>query len=640
MLLATIAMPRAQHGSFASAANHQRATDQRETTNEQRPSVLLITLDTVRADRMGFLGSTRGLTPELDALARESTVFTRAYSQAPITTVSHATMLTGAYPPLHRVNDFGAPLRAAVPYLPDLLKRAGYRTAAFVGSLILDPREGTAPGFDRGFDRYEAGFHRRQRGDDRYQSVERRGDEVAARAISWIRDAGAGPWFVWAHLYDAHHPYDPPGDLKRRFASAPYDGEIAAADRAAGAMIHSIGPDTIVIVAADHGEALGEHGEDTHGIFLYDETLHVPLVLRLPGRATAGTRVAARVRLVDVAPTILEAVGVPVPPEMQGESLLPLVGAVRLAPKASDRPVYAETDYPRQAFGWAPLVSWRADRFLFVRAPRRELYDLVADPHATRNILTSRPRVADGIDGELRAFIERTTRAAGSRSDARVDPALAERLAALGYIGGSAGSAPASGVDPKDRMRTANALQRAIATVEDGKFAAAIPLLEQVTAREPTIYIAQLNLGIARAREHRPAQAIAPLKQAVALQPDAMIAHYELAIALYDTGKLQDAAEHLLIVASRMPQWADARYSLGSVYARIDRVEDAKTELRAALALEPRHFRANLLLGRIVTLQGRAAEAIPYLETAVSVQPHSAEARQFLAEAQGKARAR
>ena len=606
-----------------------------------RPNVLLITLDTVRADRMGFLGSARGLTPSLDALARKSIVFTRAYAQAPITTVSHATILTGAFPPFHHVNDFGAPLQADVPYLPDLLQRSGFRTAAFVGSLILDPRAGTAPGFDRGFDTYDAGFRFRQRGTDRYQSVERRGDEVARRAAAWIKAAGGGPWFVWVHLFDAHDPYDPPPDLKSRFASAPYDGEIAAVDRAAGTLLRAVGPDTVIVVAADHGEALGDHGEETHGVFLYDATIHVPLLVRVPARRVAGTRVTARVRLTDIAPTVLEAVGLPIPTLVQGESLLPLAASTATgANRTPERPVYAETDYPKQAFGWAPLASWRADRFLFIRAPRRELYDEVADPKATRNLAAERVRVADGIDGELQQFLQRSASRTPSTGSPRIDPALADRLASLGYVGGSTNASAVSGVDAKDRIEIANALHTAVVAVEDGAFDKAIPLLERVTASEPTIYLAQLNLGVARARRRQPAAAIPPLKQAVALQPDAAIAHYELAIALYDTGDLKNAAAHLEIVRTRTPDWADARYSLGSVYARIDRVADATTELQAALTLEPKHFRANLLLGRLLSLQGQATAAVPYLETAVSVDPSSGEARRFLEEARQKARPR
>src|SRR4029453_6088705 len=256
--------------------------------------------------RMGFLGSARGLTPALDALARESVIFTRAYAQAPVTTVSHATLLTGTYPPFHGVVAFGVPLPPAVPYLPDVLRAQGYRTAAFVGSLIIDPRGGTAPGFDRGFDVYDAGFRIRGPGEDRYHTLERRGDEVVARAIRWLDQGVSAPVFLWVHLYDAHDPYDPPADLKKRFAAAPYDGEIIGVDRLVGQLVKTLRArellsQTVLVVAADHGEALGDHGEAKHGVFLYDETLRVPLLIRLPG-GTPDVRMTTRVRLADGTP--------------------------------------------------------------------------------------------------------------------------------------------------------------------------------------------------------------------------------------------------------------------------------------------------------------------------------------------------
>jgi choline-sulfatase len=602
------------------------------------PNILLVTLDTTRADRMGFLGSTRGLTPELDALARGAFVFTRAYSQAPITTASHATILTGTYPPFHRVGDFGAPLPTDVPYLPDVLRRAGYRTAAFVGSLVLDPRAGTAPGFDRGFDLYDAGFHLRRPGENRYQSIERRGDEVVRRAAAWIASAGADrPWFAWVHLFDAHDPYDPPADLKQRFRSAPYDGEIASVDRLAAGIVRTAGADAIVAIAADHGESLGDHGENTHGVFLYDATLHVPLLLRIPGRTPA--RVESRVRLADLAPTLLEAAGMPAPPEMQGESMLRLLPGAADASRSNDpvdRPVYSETDYPRRAFGWSALASWRADQFLFVRAPTLELYDVRVDPGATRNLAASRSRVTEGLDAELERFIRRSAGHAAAEPGAKVDPALAERLASLGYVGGSGGAPVSTGVDAKDRIRVANDLQAAITAVEDARWAAAISLLEHVVAAEPSIPIAQLNLGVSYARTGQIGKAIASLEKATSLDPGSIIGHYELGLALYDAGDLRRAADRFGIVAARMPQWADARYSLASVYARINRVDDAVSELIAALAIERRHFRANLLLGRIETLRGRAAEALPYLRVAVEAQPSNAEAHSFLADAYEK----
>ena len=612
---------------------------------------------------MGFLGSTRGLTPVLDQLARDSIVFTRAFSQAPITTVSHATILSGTFPPFHRVHDFGSPLPAGVPYLPQTLHDAGYRTAAFVGSIILDPRSGTAPGFERGFGSYDAGFRLQRPGEDRYHSVERRGDEVAARALKWLGTAGTGPWFLWVHLFDAHDPYDPPADLKRRFASAPYDGEIASVDRLAGKLAQAAGRETVVAVTADHGEALGDHGESTHGVLLFDAVLHVPLMIRLPSRASAGVRVTSQVRLADVAPTLLEAAGLQVPPAMQGASLMPMVvvnpdtTATRREPRSpgpaesgfsrtlGDRPVYAETDYPRQAFGWSPLAAWRADRFLLVRGPAVELYDTDADPAASRNLATTRARVVDGMSAELEQFLTRSGgsgRSNGSRAgevvetrSAKVDPELAQRLAALGYVSGST-ARTGSGVNPRDRIAIANALHEAVLAVEDGAFQKALPLLETVTASEPNIPLAQLQLGIARARQRQYARAVAPLTRAIALEPEQMLAHYELGVALYETGDLEAAARQFEIVTAKMPDFADARYSLGAVYARIDRVPDALSELRAAMAIEPRHFRANLLTGRILTLQNRAAAAVPYLRTAVAVDPRSTEARAFLVDALNK----
>jgi len=239
-------------------------------------NIILITIDTARADRMGFLGSTAGLTPNLDALARQGVIFSRAYAHVPLTTPSHATLLTGTYPQFNHLDDLGTPLAKDIPYLPDILHQHGYRTAAFVGSQVLDPKSAAAPGFERGFDKYDAGFHSRQSGEDRYQSVERRALAVVDQALSWVREQAHGPFFVWVHLYDPHDPYDPPPPFKERYASAPYDGEIAYVDWALGKFFadlraRGLFDGALIAVAADHGEAFGEHGERSHGIFLYDE---------------------------------------------------------------------------------------------------------------------------------------------------------------------------------------------------------------------------------------------------------------------------------------------------------------------------------------------------------------------------------
>src|SRR6202158_6117543 len=377
------------------------------------PNVILITLDTTRADRMGFLGSERGLTPNLDALARHSVVFTRAYSQVPLTTASHATILTGTYPQFHQVNDFGVPLAEDLPYAPYIFRGNGYHTAAFVGSLVLDPATRSAPGFERGFDTYDAGFHRRHQGEDRYQAIERRGGEVIGRTLEWLTTHHEGPFFIWVHLYDPHDPYDPPEPYKTKYAAAPYDGEIAYADAAVGKLLswlrlRGLYDGTLIAVMADHGEALGDHGETTHGIFLYDETIRGPLLFKLPRERSAGKRIESRAGLVDVLPTILQEVGISIPHDVQGESLLSMLTPATLRPAAAGqgatatskapetapgRPAYAESDYPHRTFGWSSLRALRTGKYLLVEAPRKALYDLPTDPTAEHNLSHSHDAV-------------------------------------------------------------------------------------------------------------------------------------------------------------------------------------------------------------------------------------------------------
>ena len=239
----------------------------------EAPNIILITVDTTRADRMGFLGSKKGLTPNLDTLARQGVVFEKAYSQAPLTPVSHATIFTGTYPQFHTVTDFGHPLPPLLPFVPEILQKSGYHTAAFIGSLILDPKANMAPGFDRGFDFFDAGFiPKRGRDEDRYDTIERRGGDVVSHAIAWMNKNRKSPFFIWIHLYDPHAPYDPPPPFDKRF-SDPYDGEVAYADSALGKLFsymrqRGLYDRALITMMSDHGESLGAHGESMHGIFL------------------------------------------------------------------------------------------------------------------------------------------------------------------------------------------------------------------------------------------------------------------------------------------------------------------------------------------------------------------------------------
>jgi len=600
-----------------------------------QPPVILITIDTVRADRMGFLGSKRGLTPHLDKMARESVVFLNAYAQAPLTTVSHATILTGTYPQFHHVDDFGMPLAAQLPYLPAILRARGYRTAAFVGSIILDPKAGLAPGFDRGFERYDAGYRLRVRNEDRYGVMERRAGDVAARAISWLQRNAGRRFFLWVHVYDPHEPYDPPPPYKTKFAGAPYDGEIAYTDASLGTLFewlrrHGLYDPALIVVCGDHGEALGQHGEKAHGMFLYQETIRVPLLLKLPRGRMAGKRLARAAALVDIAPTILDEVGARPPENMQGESLLRLLRTST----PGQEPVYSQTDYPARAFGWSPLASLRSGKYLYVRAPRQELYDLLSDPDALTDLSKGSPAVAATMAAQLDDIQRRYAR--GSPSSAPVlGPEQQQKLAALGYVAvGSTRTAPtADGVDPKDNIEIANLVHEAMMAVYNQRFAEAVPLLERVVAREPQVYIAQFQLGAAYARQKDYVRAVPHLRRATELFPEATMAHYELGIALYEGGDAKASVPALERALALAPRWADAHFSLASVYARSDRVTEAVKELGAALQLDPDHYRANLLLGRILSLQGDAQTALPYLEKSARLQPDSAEAHEFLADA-------
>jgi choline-sulfatase len=615
-----------------------------------RPNIILITLDTTRSDRMGFLGSQRGLTPNLDALAKEGVVFTRAYSHVPLTTASHATILTGTYPQFNHVNDFGVPLPKYVPDLPDILRTHGYHTAAFVSSLILDPIEGAAPGFDRGFDTYDAGFHVRRPGQDRYRTIERRAGEVTARALTWLERHPRGPYLLWLHFYDAHDPYDPPEPFKSRFSSEPYDGEIAYTDSIIGSFVtglrtRGLYDGSLVAVMADHGEALGEHGELAHGVFLYDETIHIPLLFKMPRGFGAGKRIETSVGLVDVLPTILQTIKLPIPDSVQGESLAPfmrptIAGEFGNEPKVmADHSAYAENDYPRKAFGWSSLRALRTGKYLFVEAPRKELYDQIADPGAQHDLAPASSAVAETLELQLDVFRKRTS--SNLQPNGRIDSKMQEKLSALGYVSSDGSGDHISvragikdtGSDPKDKIEIVNLLHDAILYVEDTRYKEAIPLLEQVLAKEPGVPIAYIQLGAAFSWLKQYEKALPLLRKAAELRPDAGMTRYELGLALYETGDFEGAVPEMQAAIAKSPKWAALHFSLAAVYSRLNRMSDAQKELETTLQLKPDDFRANLTLGRMLTIQGHATAGVANLTKATKLQPKSAEAHLFLSDA-------
>jgi len=617
------------------------------------PNIILITVDTTRADRMGFMGSRRGLTPNLDTLARGSVVFTHAYSQAPFTAPSHATILTGTYPQFHQVEDFPVPLAKDLPYAPALLKAGGYQTAAFVGSIVLDPAQGLGIGLDRGFDTYDAGYHLAAPGEDHYTSTNRRGAVVVEHALTWLNTHQKGPFFIWVHLYDAHNPYEPPEPFLSRYKKAPYDGGVAYVDSVVGKLlsqlrVRGLYENSVVAVMSDHGESLGDHGEDFHGFFLYDATIHVPLVMKLPQERFAGKRIDNRVGLVDVLPTILQAVGVGIPQQVQGESLLDLMNSKppSAAPKmgfvpasSPERPMYAETEYGLRAYGWSVMRSLRTGKYLFIEAPRRELYDLAADPKAEHNLAATSKAVADTLQGQLDAFRQKT-RKSGEAPRLPTDPAVQEKMAALGYMAASTLTPAApeigTGADPKDKIEVGNMMTNANCLLEETRYDEAAVLLKQVIAKEPKMTIAYAKLGTAEVGLQNFPEAIEAKRKALELLPGSPDLRFELGKVLVMAQEYEAAIPELEGVEKDLPGSWKTQILLAMSYSKTDRLPKAISECEKVLAVLPEQFGTNLLLGRVLLRSGDAQAALPRLMKAASLRPQAPDPHVSLADAYAK----
>jgi tetratricopeptide (TPR) repeat protein len=509
--------------------------------------------------------------------------------------------------------------------------------------MALDP-ELLAPGFDRGFDKYDAGFVHSTPGADRYHSIERRAGDVVEHAMAWLSEKPQGPFFLWVHVYDAHDPYDPPEPYKEKYASSPYDGEIAYEDSALGKFLselrtRGIYEGAVIAVMADHGEALGDHGEDTHGFFLYDETIHVPLVIKLPRgtsqqSSSAGKRIEMRAGLVDVLPTILQAVGIEVPQQVQGQSLLGVMTTQAAAAEngvpersSQDRPAYSETDYGQEAYGWSPLRALRTGKYLYVKAPRQELYDQSADPGAAHDLSQSSIAVTSALGDQLDVFRQKTS---SSREAPRMvfSPEAQRKLAALGYMSANSVGPPSAkekGADPKDRIEIGNLLHRANMLWEDGHIAEAVPVLRQLIAKEPNMALLYAKLGRSLMMMKDYPQAVVALRKLVELNPDSPDAHFKLGTALLASQDFAAAVPEFEGAIAKVPRWDQARFMLASAYVRGGRVPDAIQQYEKILADSPDDYSANLLLGRALTVSGDAAAALSKLTKAAALQPQAPE---------------
>ncbi|MGB9235689.1 MAG: sulfatase-like hydrolase/transferase [Terriglobales bacterium] len=579
------------------------------------PDIFLITIDTLRADHVHCYGYNNVATPALDGLAKDGLRFAQAFTPSPITNTSHASILTGLLPGSHGVTDFGVPLSAAHPTLAELLKERTYHTGAFIGAVILDSKT-LAPGFDRGFDFYD-NFPEHSPTTSRWGRVERRGMDVVQHAEEWMSRHPADPHFVWVHLYDPHDPYEPPPPYSETYKDHLYDGEVAYADSALAhfiAYLKASGKyrNSIIVAVGDHGEGLGEHHEDTHGIFLYDTTTHVPLIIKLPESLDAGTVVTAQVRTVDIVPTLLELAGAPALARRDGESLKPYFAGK----DETGRPAFGETDYPLR-FGWAPLRSVRSDGFKFIEAPRPELYDLQLDATESNNeykLKDTRVQKSRALLSELR--VRETTL---KDSDERVGP-------------GRTADPELSLPDPKDGIEEQNLLHAALVAAEDNRPADARRALENVLAFHSKSFTALRQLGELELQAGDYAHAAQHLKGAVEVRPDDAAALFYEGQALVKVHDLSGARDALESSLKLMPAQFPARLLLGQVCLGL-KDPKADDQFEAALLMQPGDVEAQLGLADAQMAQGNFEVAVQSLEALSKVQTKNAHVFELLAKA-------
>ncbi len=647
-IAASLALLLAACGKSESPAPAGPAADTRPAS---RPPVLLVTIDTARADRFGCYGYTMGRTPTVDALAAEGLRVERAYAHVPLTLPSHATILSGVHPAGHGLHvNFQGALPADLPTLAERFAAAGYRTGAFVSAWVLD----RGFGLDRGFEHYDDLSHLAAAAD---RQTERTANQVIDATLRWLEADDPRPFFAWVHFFDPHDPYEPPNFYTEGLASM-YDGELAFVDAQLARLMTVIEArgelsELVVVLTSDHGESLGEHGEATHGVFLYDATMRVPLIVRAPGRVEAGAVLPGPVGLVDLAPTLLELIGLAAVPGHEGRSFLPRPDARPFAPA----PVLLESEYPRRSFGWSRLMALVVGDEKVIRAPTPERYDLGADPGEQTNLAPRDPaRLAQQLEVLERRRASLPTRRPAALEADRVGGEA--RLSALGYVGGSSGDLSDDDLsrrDPKDVTHVLSAVMRAkrfadqgqpervVATLEavagdspesDELFAllgkaqldlSAFPAAEsslRKSLRERSDHGARLtHLGDAVRSQGRFDEAMELYARAVAAEPNLGQAHSRLGLGHAQAGRFDLALHHFRRYADVEPNSANAQTNLANALLSAGRHGEGIERLQRALAIDPRCEPAHRSLWRALLLVGRRDEAIRALREARTIAP-------------------
>ena len=590
-------------------------------------NVLLITLDTTRADHLGCYGHQAARTPNLDDLAREGIRFARAYCPAPLTLPSHASIMTGLYPAAHGVRNNGQGLPAGIGTLAGILKGRGYATGAFVSAFSVDSRFG----LDRGFEVYEDTFLAES--PFKTQNAERRAEETFARFSRWLETGGKEPFFAWVHYYDPHLPYDPPVPYKDEFAGAPYDGEIAYMDRYVGAVLDRLREmgkleRTLVVVAGDHGEGLGDKVETGHGIFLYEETLRVPLIFHNPSVFPRSRVVESRVRLIDIAPTVLEILALKSEAAgMKGRSLIPWIrGKDR-----KDLDALVETLYPRENFGWSELVGLISGGWKYIQAPRPELYDLKNDPGEAKDRIASSAVKA----GEMKKRLEQEL--LGSSSGGRpagegsgVSSEARERLKSLGYVNFAPSGREQALPDPKSKIPLLRLIQEAQAREFGEDYAEAEKIYARVLEEVPDAPAGYVSLALAQARQKKFDQALETLNNGMARIPNSEILMVRLGHTYLVTGRSGEALAAMNKVLELNPRNVDALTVCAGILDARGRKDEAQAYYGRALAVEPESRFLRMSYAGSLASGGRLREAIEVYKKLVDDFPQEQGFHQYI----------
>jgi arylsulfatase A-like enzyme/Flp pilus assembly protein TadD len=584
-------------------------------------NVILISIDTLRTDRLGAYGSRRIHTPTIDGFAADAVLFENALTPVPLTAPSHSTMLTGRYPITHGVRMNGS---AILPdqelTLAEIARERGMRTAAIVSCLVLASRFGLNQGFDL---YYEEGISGAP-GKRGLWYDERKAARSVERAVKWLHAESDQPFFLWLHLFDPHHPFDPPEPFKGVYRDRPYDGEVVYTDRALARFmkeLKSLGlyDDSLIILVGDHGESLGEHNESFHATFVYDVTMHVPLIIRAPG-GRRGARVKGIVSTLDIMPTAVEALGLQVPEGVQGISLLP---AVRRGARLPERRLYLESIYPGATYGWADVKAVRWGNMKYIDLPQPELYDMEEDPRELKNLAGSEPALAEAARGEYRELTGALTETARTdAATAQLDEEFRDRLLSLGYIAGTESKVTRETArDPKEVILLAEPLGYAEQLLKEKKYDEAIDLLERVVEVDPENKLGLVKLGRALASAGKRARAEETLRRAIGIYRDTEEIYRALGWMLIEDGEYREAADLMADLIHELPRSSQAHYMYGFAWFYAKEWDRALEALEQARELSPGFPKTHYLMAICLEQTGRRAEALEALESYLRLEP-------------------